>query len=226
MELITIDAVIADIIYQNNENGYTVCYVESNTEGSFVVVGYMSSVSVGQNISITGSWTEHPDYGEQFKLQYYEVLLPTEGNGTIKGVGPATAKKIVKQFGDKSLDIMLSDPLKLAEIKGISKERAKKIGDAFYQVQAMQNIVMFLQKYNISANMAVKINKIFGSSCIEKIKENPYILADKIDGIGFETADKIALSEGFKFNYSKRIACGVKYILKSSAYSAGHTYLP
>lgn len=234
MELITVKAVIGDVIYKNDDNGYTVCYVESETDGGFVAVGYMSAISVGESILMTGSWVEHPDYGEQFKLQYYEVLLPSEeenilkylSSGIVSGIREATAKKIIEKFGDASLDIMLSDPLRLSEIKGISKERAKKIGDAFYKIQSMQNIVMFLQKYNVSANMAVKINKVFGDSAVDAIKKNPYILADKIDGIGFKTADEIALSEGFLINNPDRINSGIKFLLKSAAYSAGHTYLP
>lgn len=231
---ITVCGIIEEIIYKNEDNGYTVCFVESETEGGFVAVGYMASVSIGEKVSLTGSWIEHPEYGEQFKLEYYEVLLPTEeenilkylSSGIVSGIRGATAKKLVDKFGKETLNIMLQDPLRLAEVKGISKERASKIGENFYKVQSVQNIVMFLQRYNISANMAIKINKTLGDRAVERIKENPYVLADNVDGITFKSADMIAKEQGFLANSIFRLRCGIKYILKSEGYVGGHTYLP
>lgn len=232
--MVTVCGIIEEIIYKNEDNGYTVCYAESEADGGFTVVGYMATVSVGQSIAFTGTWVEHPDYGEQLKLEYYEILLPTEeesilkylSSGIVSGVRAATAKKLVGKFGKDTLNIMLNEPLKMAEIKGISKEKAYKIGESFYKIQSLQNIVIFLQKYNISAGMAIKINQVFGDGAIEKIKENPYILADNIDGITFRTADAIAMENGFSYNNHFRIKCGIKYILKIHAYSGGHTFLP
>lgn len=234
MVSITLCGIIEEIIYKNEDNGYTVCFIESETEGGFVAVGYMASISAGEKVSLTGSWVEHPDYGEQFKLEYYEVLLPTEeenilkylSSGIVSGIRAATAKKLVSKFGKDTLTVMLQEPLRLAEIKGISKEKAKKIGESFYKIQAVQNIVMFLQKYNISTNMAIKVNKILGDRAVERIKENPYILADNVDGITFKSADMIAKEQGFSANSIFRLRCGIKYILKSEGYIGGHTYLP
>lgn len=232
--MITVRGVIEDIIYKNEDNGYTVCYVESDAEGGFTAVGYMASISVGQSVALTGTWVEHPDYGEQLKLEYYEILLPTEeesilkylSSGIVSGVRAATAKKLVDKFGKDTLNIMLTEPLKLAEVKGISKEKAHKIGESFYKIQTIQNIVMFLQQYNVSANMAIKVNKILGDRAVERIKENPYILADNVDGITFKSADAIAMAQGFSYNNHFRIKSGIKYILKTEAYVGGHTFLP
>ncbi len=234
MELVTIKGIIVEIIYKNDENGYTVCEIESKKEGFFTAVGYMAGVTAGQSVSVTGKWTEHSEYGEQLKLEYYEILLPTEeesilkylSSGIVWGIREATAKKLVNHFGKNVFDIMISDPLRLAEVKGISKEKARKIGEDFYRLQAMQNIVMFLQQYNISANFAIKINKEFGDNAIEKIKENPYLLADRIDGISFKTSDAIAFAEGFSKNSQYRIKSGIRYLLKYAAFTSGHTYLP
>ena len=132
---VTVKGIIEEIIYKNEDNGYTVCFVESETEGGFTAVGYMASVAVGEKVALTGSWVEHPDYGEQFKLEYYEILLPTEeesilkylSSGIVSGVRAATAKKLVDKFGNQTLNIMLNEPLRLAEVKGISKEKAQKI---------------------------------------------------------------------------------------------------
>ncbi len=231
---VTVKGIIEDIIYKNEDNGYTVCFVESKEEGSFTAVGYMSSVAIGQNVALTGKWVDHPDYGEQLKLEYYEILLPTEednilkylSSGVVSGIRSATAKKLVEKFGKETLNIMLSEPLKLAEIKGISKEKARKIGESFYRIQAVQNIVMFLQKYNVSANMAIKVNKILGDRAVERIKENPYILADNVDGITFASADSIAMAQGFAYNSPFRIKSGIKYLLKTEGYVGGHTFLP
>ncbi len=225
---------IEEIIYKNEDNGYTVCFVESETEGGFTAVGYMASVSIGQKVKLTGSWVDHPDYGEQLKLEYYEILLPTEeenilkylSSGIVSGVRSATAKKLVDKFGDKTLSVMLNEPLRLAEVKGISKEKAQKIGESFYRIQAVQNIVMFLQQYNVSANMAIKVNKVLGDRAVERIKDNPYILADTVDGISFKSADAIAMAQGFSHNSLFRVKSGLKYILKSEAFLGGHTYLP
>lgn len=231
---VTVKGTIEEIIYKNKDNGYTVCFVESETEGGFTAVGYMASVAVGEKVALTGSWVEHPDYGEQLKLEYYEILLPTEeenilkylSSGIVSGVRGATAKKLVEMFGDETLNVMLNEPLRLAEVKGISKEKAKKIGESFYRIQAVQNIVMFLQQYNVSANTAIKVNKILGDRAVELIKDNPYILADNVDGISFKSADKIAMAQGFSHNSLFRIKSGLKYILKSEGFLGGHTFLP
>lgn len=234
METITISGTIEEIIYNNPDNGYTVCDVSSNEEGFFTATGYMPYVSEGESVLLSGSWTTHPDYGEQFRVSYYETVLPTDeqsilkylSSGIIPGIREATAKKLVDRFGTDILQILLTEPEKISEIKGISKQKAIAIGDSYRELQSMQNIVMFLQQYNINANMAVKVHNILGSGAVNAIKENPYILADRVEGISFKVADTIAFNMGLPKNSQIRICTGIKYILQNAAYTSGHTYLP
>ena len=234
MEQLTVSGVIEEIIYSNPDNGYMVCEVDSHEEGMFTATGYMPYLSEGESVSLTGCWTTHPDYGEQFRVDYYETIMPTDeqtilkylSSGAIKGIREATAKKLVDRFGTDILQILLTEPERIAEIKGISRDKAKTIGESYRELQSMQSIVMFLQQYNINANVAVKIHNIFGAGAVDAIKENPYVLADRVDGISFKTSDTIAFNMGLPKNSVTRIKAGVKYILQNAAYSNGHTYLP
>jgi len=200
----------------------------------FTVVGYTANISDGEQICATGSWVMHPDYGEQFKMEYYKTVLPTEeqdilrylSSGVVYGVRAATAKKLVEAFGADTFKIMLNEPQKMAELKGISPKKAEKIGESFREIQAMQSIVMFLQQYNVSANMAVKVYRILGSDAVQEIKKNPYILADSVDGIRFAISDKIAEGLGIAKNSPLRLKSGLKHVLSLAAYNSGHTYLP
>ncbi len=233
-EIITITGTVEEIIYSNPDNGYTVCGIDSAEEGLFTATGYMPFISEGESIAISGNWTTHPDYGEQFKAEYYETVMPSDeesiikylGSGIVQGIREATAKKLVEHFGCDVLNIMLTEPEKLSQIKGISKEKAKKIGESFRELQSMQSIVMFLQQYNVSANMAVKIHNVLGGNSVDLIKKNPYILSDMVDGISFKTADTIAFNMGLPKNSILRICAGIKYILHTAAYTNGHVYLP
>ena len=233
-EIITVTGTVEEIIYTNPDNGYTVCVIDSAEESIFTATGYMPFISEGESVALSGNWTQHPDYGEQFKAEYYETVLPSDeeaiikylGSGIISGIREATAKKLVAHFGTEILDIMLQNPERLAEIKGISREKAEKIGKSFAETRSMQNVVMFLQQYSITANMAVKIHSVLGSNAVEMIKKNPYILADMVDGIAFKTADTIAFNMGMPRNSLDRIKAGVKHILRDAAFTSGHVFLP
>ena len=233
-EIITVTGTVEEIIYTNPDNGYTVCVIDSAEESIFTATGYMPFISEGESVALSGNWTQHPDYGEQFKAEYYETVLPSDeeaivkylGSGIISGIREATAKKLVAHFGTEILDIMLQNPERLAEIKGISREKAEKIGKSFAEARSMQNVVMFLQQYSITANMAVKIHSALGSNAVEMIKKNPYILADMVDGIAFKTADTIAFNLGMPRNSIDRIKAGVKHILRDAAFTSGHVFLP
>ncbi len=233
-ENFTITGRVYEIIYENSDNGYTVCEIDSATDGLFTATGYMPYIGEGENISVTGTWAVHPEYGEQFRVTYYETVLPTDedsiidylSSGVVYGIRSATAKKIVDAFGTDTLNIMLQDPMRLAEIKGISEAKAQKIGESYLELQSMQSILMFLRQYGISNNLAFKVHQTLGSNAVERIKENPYILADQVDGISFKTADSIAHLRGIPKNSPIRINSGIKYILETCAYNQGHTYLP
>ena len=234
MEKVTVNGVVLEIIFYNDDNGYTVFEFEEESGEQFTAVGYTANLSEGEQINITGNWVMHPDYGEQLKIEYYKTVLPTEeqdilrylSSGVVYGVRAATAKKLVEAFGTDTFDVMMNSPAKMASIKGISLKKAEKISESFCEIQAMQSIVMFLQQYNVSANMAVKVYRIFGADAVEDIKKNPYILCDAVDGIRFTVCDKIAAGEGIAKNSPLRIKSGLKYVLSLAAYSSGHTYLP
>ncbi len=225
---------VAEIIYSNTENGYTVCEIDSIKEGMLTATGYLPYISEGDNLCMVGEWVVHPDYGEQFKVNSFEKVMPADeesiyrylASGVVKGVREVTAKKLVDKFGAKTLEIMLNEPAKLAEISGISKKKALEIGESFLKLQSVQNIIMFLQKFGVSANFAMKVHKVLGINAVEMIKNNPYILADKIDGISFKTSDNIAFVTGIAKNSIERIRAGIKYILSAAAYNSGHTFLP
>jgi len=230
--LVNIEGIVEEIIFSNELNGYTVCDVKCN-EDTITAVGCMPFINVGEFIKLTGNWVNHQDYGQQLKVEGYEKLLPKTtdsierylASGILKGVGPATASKIIEKFGDDSLNIIHCNPEKLSHIKGISLEKAMKIGQAYEEQQGLRNVVMFLQEYGISAVYSSKIYKAFGEKTIEEIKSNPYRLADEIFGIGFKNTDKIAKSMGINPNSKYRICSGIKYVLSQSA-ASGHTYVP
>ncbi|HHV99317.1 MAG TPA: ATP-dependent RecD-like DNA helicase [Clostridiaceae bacterium] len=230
-EKITLEGTIEEVIFRNETNGYVVCDIRCNRR-LITTVGYMPFINEGETVKVTGRWVTHPDYGEQLKVEFYEKKLPQTvdamerylASGIIKGVGPATAKKIVEKFGDKAIDIVQFNPEKLSEIKGISLEKALKIGQAFNEQRELKNVVMFLQEYGISPSYSAKIYKVFGDRTIEEIKKNPYRLADEIFGIGFKTADRIAKNLGIEPTSKYRICSGIKYVLSQAA-AAGHTFL-
>ncbi len=233
-EIITVTGTVEEIIYSNPDNGYIVCGIDSAEEGLFTATGYMPFITEGESVALSGSWVMHPDYGEQFKAEYCETVMPTDeesilkylSSGIVSGIREATAKKLLAHFGTQVLDIMLKEPERLAEVKGISKEKAKNIGKAFCEIQSMQNVVMFLQQYNVSSNMAVKVHNVLGPNAVDMIRQNPYILSDMVDGISFKTADTIAFNMGLPKNSMMRIKAGLKDILHSAAYTHGHVYLP
>lgn len=233
-EILELTGTVVSVIYTNEENGYTVCDVESAAEGYFTAVGYLPYIMGGEHVRLTGTWVTHPDYGEQFKVSCYEMILPEDeeailqylSTGIVKGVRETTAKKLVDHFGRDVLNIMLNEPARLAEIKGITQKKALAIGEAFFKIQSMQGIVMFLQQYGVSAKLALKVHRVLGAEALDKVKQNPYILSACVDGISFKTADNIAFVRGVAKNSPERIHAGLLYMLKSAAYTAGHTYLP
>lgn len=230
--LVTIEGTIEEIIFTNEINGYTVCDIKSGDD-IITCVGYMPFINAGEILKISGRWVTHPDYGEQLKVETYEKIMPQTvdaierylGSGIIKGVGPATAGKIVEAFGEQTLDIIRFQPERLSEIKGISLGKALKIGQAFEEQRELMNVVMFLQEYGISPTYSVKIYKTFGNSTIDIVKSNPYRLADEVFGIGFKTVDRIAGNMGIDPKSKYRISSGIKYVLSQGA-ANGHTYLP
>jgi len=224
--------VIEEIIYRNDENGYTVARVEKD-DSVVTVVGKFVEIQVGANVKLEGKF-EKNKFGVQYAFTSYEISMPKSlagiekylGSGLIKGVGPITAKKIVEHFGEDTLDVLEYTPHKLAEINGISTNKANEIGFSFKEHREVQNTIMFLQSFNISTNMALKIYNVYRDKTSEIVKNNPYKLVEDIDGIGFLSADKIAQNAGIPSDSMFRIRAGLIYVLKVSCEKNGNTYLP
>lgn len=223
---------IEDIIYKNEDNGYTVVGLNCNNE-YITAVGKFPSVVEGQRVQMEGNVIKNNKYGEQFSVSNVKVMPPNncEGikkylsSGLIKGVGPITACAIVDYFKESTLDVIEFNPEMLAMVKGVSKQKAMQISDAYLEIKKMQNAVMFLQNYNISTNLAVKIYKIYQDKTEEILNTNPYRLVEDVDGIGFLTADKIAQKLGIAPDSEFRIRAGLLHLLKENSEKSGNTYI-
>ena len=194
----------------------------------------MPFLSTGEHAIFDGELTEHKDYGKQIKVASYEATRPETksgverflASGLIKGVGPATAKLIVDYFGKRALDVLESEPERLTEVDGIGPKRAAMIAESFAEQNGMRNTLIFLQGYGLTPNLSMKIYRAFGDMTETVLRTNPYRLVDEIDGVGFRTADEIAMSLGFGRESEFRLRSGVKYVLSEAANGAGHVYLP
>ena len=213
---------VIDIIYKNEINSYTVATFETSEMEETTIVGYLPFVNEGDNLKVTGDIVKHPDYGEQFKVATFEKTMPTTpealekylSNGNFKGVGPATAKKIVNTFGKDTINVIKLEPDKLTRIKGINKEKALEIAEQFLANWEIWQIVGFLDKFGIGPQSAENVYKKLGEGALEKISENPYILIDVASKVNFEKVDKIALELGVEQDNYKRIRSGIKYGLE------------
>lgn len=226
-------AEIEDVVFRNDMNGYTVAICDLNGE-MLTCVGKFPIVSAGQNVELDGEMIKDKKYGEQFRVNSVKVLAPTSvdgiikylGSGLIKGVGPVTAMNIVSRFKESTLDIIRLNPQKLTEVRGVSPAKALQIHDAYEEIRIMQNAIMFLQSYDISTNLAIKIYNIYKDKTEKIVSENPYKLIEDVDGIGFLSADKIAKKVGISEKSDFRLRAGILHILKENSDKDGNTYMP
>ena len=224
-----IEGVLTEIIYQNEVNSYTVGIFETEDE-QITIVGYLPFISKGDTLKLLGKFVEHKDYGEQFKIETFEKLMPQTlgalenylANGNIKGVGPATASKIIQLFGEETIHILKYEPIKLAQIRGISKEKALEISESFVENWEVWQIVGFLERFGIGAENAKKVYDLLGVNAISEIEANPYILIDISRGVDFKQIDNMAIKLGIERENQKRIKSGIKYALIRITYN-GHS---
>ncbi|MBE6586846.1 MAG: ATP-dependent RecD-like DNA helicase [Ruminococcaceae bacterium] len=229
----TVCGTVDSVIFQSDETGYTVCEIEDENGFPVVLVGTMPYICEGDTVTCAGKWTNHPTYGKQFKVDMYEKTLPTgEGDilrylasGTVKGIGPKTAKKIVDRFGEDTFDVIENHHEWLAEIPGITPRKAADINSSFIEMSGARNVMMFCADFFGSAT-SMKIYKKWGGSAVDRIRNNPYSLCDAFSGIGFRTADGVAESFGIEKDCPARILAGINYTLENAAHNAGHTCLP
>lgn len=223
---------VEHIIYRNADNGYTVLNLVSG-EDEITCVGVFSAIAEGENIEAQGEYTEHPTYGQQFKVASFEEKAPEDeeaierylGSGAIKGIGLAMAARIVRRFKEDTFRIIEEEPERLAEIKGISSRKAMEIASQVNEKRDLRQAMIFLQQYGITMNLAVKVYQAYGQDIYSIIRENPYRLADDIDGVGFRTADEIAARVGIRMDSDFRVRSGILYTLLQAS-GEGHTYLP
>lgn len=219
---------LKEIIFQNDVNGYTIGVLDTEEE-ELTVVGYLPFIAIGDNLKLIGKYVTHPDYGRQFKIETFEKLMPETAaslerylsNGMIKGIGPAIAKRITKMFGEETLHVLKFEPSRLAEVRGISKDKAIEISDQFNENWELWQIVGFLEKFGIGVQNAQNVYKTLGVNAIEEIEANPYILIDVANNVDFKLIDKMAMNLGFEYNNEKRIKSGIKYAI-SKATANGH----
>ncbi len=228
----TVSGYVEKIKYRNEENGYSILSV--NSDGlDYVLVGTFPYISEGDFIEASGRDVEHPIYGDQIQVESYELKAPEDtasmerylGSGAIRGVGTALAARIVRRFKADTFRIIEEEPERLAEVKGISEKMAQAISEQMESKKEMRQAMMFLQEYGISMSLALKIYNEYGSRMYSIIKENPYRLADDIQGVGFKMADEIAQKVGIFTDSDFRIRSGIYYTLLQSV-ANGHTYLP
>ena len=232
---------IERVTYYNSENGYSVLRIKPDTDlktkykkkGVITAVGNLPALQPGEFIHVSGKWVEHSKHGMQFQIESLEQAIPITlrgirkflGSGLIKGIGAKTAEKIVDYFGEETLEIIENHPERLLEVDNLGKKRAAEITSSWIEQKTIKEIMIYLHGFGITTNMSLKIYKEYGNESINVLKSNPYTLSEDIHGIGFKSADKIAVSIGLPNDHPFRIAAGIIYSLENMA-SDGHTYVP
>ncbi len=224
---------VEGIIFSNEDNGYTILELITDQNELITAVGIMPYVGEGESLKIYGKWVHNPKYGRQFSVSSYEKVMPADevsilrylASGAIKGIGPKTAQRIVDVYGKDTFDVIENHPEWLAEISGITPKKARQIGEEFQKSAGMRSTMMFFREF-FGAALTMKIYKRWGSRSVELAKENPYILCEEIDGIGFEKADGMARSLGFSSEGLERVSSGIVYMMRYRITQNGHVCLP
>jgi len=233
-ETVTLTGTVEDVRFYNPANGYTVLVLDCNTGEPVIAVGSMFEIGEGETVRVTGKLTFHPTYGEQINVEYIEKVLPSRAvdierylaSGFISGIGPHLATLIVKHFGDDTLSVMEQSPERLLEVSGIGSKKLQSIVESYEKQKAIQELMLFLTSVNISASLAHKIYKQYGSFALQTVKENPYLLAYDLRGVGFKTADKLAASLGIAKDHPSRIEAAIQYVLAENSSKDGHVCVP
>ncbi len=228
-----LNGTVEDIRFRNEQNGYTVLEIGCDDE-LVTAVGVFSNISVGETVRLSGAWVYHPTFGRQFKVEAFEREMPATAEqlynylaaGAVKGIGPATAEKIIKKFGEQTFDILENEPERLATIKGISLDKAKKIQENFKKQFAVRSVMLALEGYGMSPRECIAAYDAFGSNAVARILENPFALCNGETGVGFERAETIAAALPNPPASHLRVQAGIVHIVRQNLYSNGHTCIP
>lgn len=232
-EKTTLQGTVGRITFHSAETHYTVARLDADGGPGTTIVGTIFPVSEGEEIRVTGAWKRHPKYGLQFQVDQWQKVDPATlegiekylGSGMIKGIGPTYAKRLVAAFGLETLRVLSEEPLRVLEVEGIGDSRARHIMQAWQEQRGMQDVMVFLQGHGVGASLALRIYRVFGADTIERVRENPYLLAREVHGIGFVLADRIAHAIGIRGDFPLRVQAGVLHVLRESA-ERGHCFLP
>ncbi|MFA6107357.1 MAG: AAA family ATPase, partial [Candidatus Latescibacterota bacterium] len=230
----TLRGSIGRITFRNPENGYTIARLDLDQGGeSVTVVGAFPSLQEGEMVEVDGTWTTHPRFGRQFRADDLRSVAPSTvegierylGSGLIRGIGPASARRIVEQFGERTLEVIDADPQRLHEVPRLGRRKVELIARAWEEQRKIKDVMVFLQSHGVTTGYAVRIFRIYGQEAIARVRENPYRLEREVPGIGFRTADRIARQLGIAADAPARVMAGVRYLL-SQASDEGHVFLP
>ena len=232
-ELVTWEGTVHSVIFQNAENGYTVLRLLAEEGEVVTVVGCIPCAAPGEHLTVSGVWETHPQHGEQLRAVELERSLPEDeeeifdylSSGVCKGVGPATARRIVDRFGAETLDILERDPGRLSLIKGITEKKAQEIAASFRQAMGLRRLMAFLAQYQLPPVLAMRLRQVYGDAALEKVRENPYLLSSDDCGVEFSATDEIAMSMGFSADCGERLRAAVTFELSHNE-NNGHVFLP
>ena len=232
-ELVTWEGTVHSVIFQNAENGYTVLRLLTEEGEVITVVGCIPCAAPGEHLTVSGVWETHPQHGEQLRAVELERSLPEDeeeifdylSSGVCKGVGPATARRIVDRFGPETLDILEQDPGRLTSIRGITEKKAQEIAASFRQAMGLRRLMAFLAQYQLPPVLAMRLRQVYGDAALEKVRENPYLLSSDDCGVEFSATDEIAMSMGFSADCGERLRAAVTFELSHNE-NNGHVFLP
>jgi len=227
-----IEGIVSSIVFTNAENGYTVLRLDT-IDGIVTAAGNIPGVSQGETLILSGSWMNHPQYGQQFKAESFEIRPPSGkddifrylSSGAVKNIGPAKARDIVNRFGSEALNIIENDPDKLSAIKGISLRSARKIGEEYRRRAGLRRLIDFFAHYGIKPLIATRVYKSYGDEALEAVRDNPYLIAAELYGAEFFEADSIALDLGFESDCPQRLSAAIIFVLVHNL-GNGHTFIP
>lgn len=231
--LLRLTGTIEHVIYSNEENGYAICDLGTDSDELVTVTGTLPYIGEGDTVTVYGKWVHNPKYGRQFRVEQCEKQLPADrasilrylSSGTIKGIGPKTAQRLVEMFGDETFDVIENHPEWLSDVKGITRKGALAISEDFKNKAGIRSAMLFFREF-FGAALTVRIYKKWGGSSVDVAKKNPYLLCEEIEGIGFEKADRLALRIGLESDSPERLASGVQYMLSANQNQNGHVCLP